>query len=929
MKRTSRPKFRPLLDTLEDRAAPGSLLDGLAAAALGRTFLDPLASIAALIGATPDRTGTGADASRLVRPGATLTISAGTPPSEDAGRLSDAGGTPRGSALRGPDPDPPAARTVVGLPGDDDFLFLPAGLLLAAPALSPAMGMKPAAPADAESRASLPPPAAQPASGSAGLVAGDESEIVVRGTAPPTDPGTVRVASAGADPASQLFGFTGQYETIVELPPNEAPVANDDAATVDEDASVVIDVLANDTDADGDTLLIDTWDWDLPNGTVTQTEDGKLKYTPFPDFHGTEKFTYAVTDGRDTATATVTVTVTPVNDAPVAFDDGFAFDKPSGPPLPPATVAYGYGAVLGNDTDHDGPSGLHIGYIDEDVDTSGTAGEIDMNPADGTFKWSGPRDWSGQTSFRYRVQDPAGAKSNWATVHLFRWPTDGPHDPAPEANDDTIAVGDGPQTFAVTENDANWSVAVLESHPGVGRLLAFDSYGGNATYDPRFSTAGASFSYTVFSARGEFTATATVQTVKPNLEIFNGQGGAAVREENDDEVNIGAFTVVNTNDTDGNGEYDSAQTDVRPVWPAPGFEEIDLMRLRVHRPNVDINVQGQIRIDLNTSNGKIWKKPYKQTLAVAPGGFMLLGPEVFTLVGEPDPLPYVDYWVEIFQKSNELRSVTITMTYGGKTDTVKATGVWADWTPGQFHINPSQTKYSDDADSQTYQAIFNAFRNMQGGFTLGQPGMLLQEARNKAGQLVAYVVWHVNAMEMEFTAMPAGIRNEQGGAIKFDLSRTIEGVKKLQIQGGPLNDVDSKTFPPFHEVANDDGGPDDEDNDPNLNNHIYSLDFPGHTIPISVASKNAGAYNVRLDGAQIVRTVTRMNAQEFVRVKLDGSRPAGNTFQGSRASEFIDWHSWADFYWDGKAWARVTNTPTATFNHIGLGHPWKLDTPAV
>ena len=42
----------------------------------------------------------------------------------------------------------------------------------------------------------------------------------------------------------------------VAITENYAPVANADTATVDEDGSITIDVLANDTDADGDTLSI-------------------------------------------------------------------------------------------------------------------------------------------------------------------------------------------------------------------------------------------------------------------------------------------------------------------------------------------------------------------------------------------------------------------------------------------------------------------------------------------------------------------------------------------------------------------------------------------------------------------------------------------------------------------------------------------------
>ncbi len=40
------------------------------------------------------------------------------------------------------------------------------------------------------------------------------------------------------------------------VPPNTAPTAANDSATTDQDSAVVIDVLANDGDADGDSLAV-------------------------------------------------------------------------------------------------------------------------------------------------------------------------------------------------------------------------------------------------------------------------------------------------------------------------------------------------------------------------------------------------------------------------------------------------------------------------------------------------------------------------------------------------------------------------------------------------------------------------------------------------------------------------------------------------
>ncbi|ELF4880107.1 tandem-95 repeat protein [Vibrio parahaemolyticus] len=106
--------------------------------------------------------------------------------------------------------------------------------------------------------------------------------------------------------------------TTVEVnvtPVNDAPVAKDDIATTQEDTEVTIDVLPNDTDADGDKLSIESASVPKEQGTV-EVVDGKLVFTPAENFNGDAEITYTVTDGQLTDEAKVTVTVNPVNDAP-------------------------------------------------------------------------------------------------------------------------------------------------------------------------------------------------------------------------------------------------------------------------------------------------------------------------------------------------------------------------------------------------------------------------------------------------------------------------------------------------------------------------------------------------------------------------------------------------------------------------------------
>lgn len=119
--------------------------------------------------------------------------------------------------------------------------------------------------------------------------------------------------------------------TITVSPVNDAPVADDETLTVAEDSSGSVDVLAGDTDVEGDSLTV-TGTTDGANGTVVINADGTVTYTPDADYAGTDSFTYTVCDDHATtpasaagcATATVDVTVTAVNDAPVVTSGGAA-----------------------------------------------------------------------------------------------------------------------------------------------------------------------------------------------------------------------------------------------------------------------------------------------------------------------------------------------------------------------------------------------------------------------------------------------------------------------------------------------------------------------------------------------------------------------------------------------------------------------------
>ncbi|WP_235522165.1 Ig-like domain-containing protein [Shewanella xiamenensis] len=128
----------------------------------------------------------------------------------------------------------------------------------------------------------------------------------------------------------------------VMLNGNHLPVANPDSAAIAWNQSIDVNVLANDTDSDGDSLSVNQVISEF--GTVTVLADQLISYTPAADFIGTDVLVYSITDGKGgTASSELTIVVNG-NTAPVTVDDSAATDDRTSLLID----------VLSNDTDLDG-----------------------------------------------------------------------------------------------------------------------------------------------------------------------------------------------------------------------------------------------------------------------------------------------------------------------------------------------------------------------------------------------------------------------------------------------------------------------------------------------------------------------------------------------------------------------------------------------
>lgn len=104
-----------------------------------------------------------------------------------------------------------------------------------------------------------------------------------------------------------------------------APVAVDDNTSTNEDTAVTIDVLANDSDIDGNqtidkaSVLIKSGP---SNGSLSQNfVTGEVTYTPDNNYTGSDSFTYTIQDnsGAESNEASVSISITVDNDPPVAI----------------------------------------------------------------------------------------------------------------------------------------------------------------------------------------------------------------------------------------------------------------------------------------------------------------------------------------------------------------------------------------------------------------------------------------------------------------------------------------------------------------------------------------------------------------------------------------------------------------------------------
>lgn len=174
---------------------------------------------------------------------------------------------------------------------------------------------------------------------------------------------------------------------------NDPPAAHGVPVTTPEDTAVAVSLRGTDEDGDSLSYAVVT---QPGSGTLIGTPPS-LTYKPVTNFHGTDLFTFRVSDGRLSATGAVFITVTPVNDAnPVAGMDRVQTSKNT-------SLAVTNEMLLANDTDADIYDQLSVAAVSAGSTAGGSVSlGFDM------ITYNPPTNFVGEDTFSYTVSDGLG-----------------------------------------------------------------------------------------------------------------------------------------------------------------------------------------------------------------------------------------------------------------------------------------------------------------------------------------------------------------------------------------------------------------------------------------------------------------------------------------------------------------------------------------
>jgi len=371
----------------------------------------------------------------------------------------------------------------------------------------------------------------------------------------------------------ELTTVTTAPATLISstTPVNNAPIAQDDSESTNENTGVTINVLANDSDAENDALTLNTNSLTQPSyGSIEVITPGIISYTPDADITTTvvDTFTYTVTDGSsDSNSATVSVTVIATETPVLPVSNTY--------PQYPAGMTYEAGDIVSNN---------------------------------GNLYQCKPWPYTGWCSRETSAYEP-GVGTHWTEAWaIVSGTTSAPlADNAPQANNDsTTAIIGLTKIINVLANDADenkntLSIANLTTPVANGTASGTANLRSDRSIDFTVNVAGTSrFSYTIKDAVGQ-TSTATVSVNVLALDAKNDsktiQAGSSTTLNVLDN-DLGKNLIITNVDAGTKGTI--TYTDTAIVYtPNDGVSNIDTLSYTATRTINNINYEDTATITLD------------------------------------------------------------------------------------------------------------------------------------------------------------------------------------------------------------------------------------------------------------------------------------------------------------------------------------------
>jgi len=325
---------------------------------------------------------------------------------------------------------------------------------------------------------------------------------------------------------------------------NDPPIAINDATTTPVDVPIILNILANDSEPDGDPITGPILVTSPSNGNITLNPDGTVTYTPDPGYTGTDEFEYRICDPFglcDDAVVTIDITEpsTEGHEPPSPIDD-FA-TTPQDIPVS--------GTVADNDTE---PDGDNLTWTQVTQPTNGTV----VFNTDGTYVYTPAPGYNGPDQYIYEICDDGNPiLCDQATAYILVLPANQP----PVAQDDVNTTPvDTPVDGDVITNDEDPEGGPLTvnttplSGPDNGSVVLNPDGTYTYTPDPAF-TGTDTFEYEVCDADGECdTAIVTIDIT--NYDTQGNNPPIAINDAGTTPVDVPIQLNILANDSEPDGD---------------------------------------------------------------------------------------------------------------------------------------------------------------------------------------------------------------------------------------------------------------------------------------------------------------------------------------------------------------------------------------